>query len=105
MGLMPISGQTVPKTPISHAELSELREQLIKFGAWPEAGDQYLSLIAHTLWDRATIQPKDYQWIPKVAEDVVNGVDIGLQYPSFFQKLLANSELRGAFVERLRKLN
>ena len=104
MGIMPISNEAV-QTPINHAELSELREQLIKFDAWPEAGDQYLSLIAHTMWDRAATRAKDFDWIPKVAEDVIDGVDIGLQYPSFFQKLLANSELRGAFVKKLHEVS
>ena len=105
MGIMPISNRLQTETPVNHTELGELRDQLIKFGAWPEAGDQYLSLIAHTMWDRSTIRPKDFHWIPKVAEDVINGVDIGLQYPSFFQKLLANGELRRAFIKRLKELN
>ena len=103
MGILPTTDQLAQQS-ISHSELDELRTHLIQLGAWPEAGDQYLSLVTHTLWDRISTQTKDFQWIPKVAEDVFNGVDIGLQYPSFFQKLLANSELREAFVKKLKEI-
>jgi hypothetical protein len=39
--------------------------------------------------------------MPRVVEDSLQGVDIGANYPAFFQKLLANSDLRQSFLNAL----
>lgn len=104
MGILSTENQLIQHKSDIHSDLEELRSQLKKFGAWPEAGDQYLSLMTHALWDMVTIQAKDFDWIPTVLEDVLKGVDIGAQYPSFFQKLLANSELRNDFILKLKEI-
>lgn len=83
--------------------LDELRRCLHQLGSWPEAGDEYLSLFTSPLWDRVAIREQDYEWISKVAIDAQKGIDIGLRYPSFFQKLVANSKLRTVFINRLKR--
>jgi hypothetical protein len=38
-----------------------------------------------------------------VLDDVVNGVDIGSRYPSFFHNLITNSHLRRIFLDELER--
>ncbi|MCB9423048.1 MAG: hypothetical protein H6667_24825 [Ardenticatenaceae bacterium] len=78
-----------------------LRQQFKQLGVWPDAADQFLALIPHSRWQNAPLVDTDYQWVPRVVEDSLRGVDIGANYPAFFQKLLTNSELRQFFLNRL----
>lgn len=96
-------GAFQPRT--AQSELSELRSYLIHIKAWPEAGDQFVSLISQSLWDRGGVEDKYFDWIPKVVQDAHKGMDIGLQYPSFFHKLLTNRDLRNAFIKKLKTYN
>lgn len=85
----------------THCGVDELRQSLDKLGSWPEAGDEYISLMTTSLWDRIAVRSQDFDWIPRVVADAKKGVDIGLRYPSFFQKLIANGKLRTRFVKQL----
>lgn len=87
-----------------YCDLDELRLCLSQLGSWPEAGDEYLSHMTSSLWDRVAIRDQDFEWVSKVAADAQKGVDIGLLYPSFFQKLVANGKLRTAFLQRLKRV-
>lgn len=100
---MSISNQSV-HLKNSLYEVEELRNCLQQLGAWPLAGDRYLELMSGTVWDRVATQPKDFEWIPVVTKDAIEGVDIGLQYPAFFQKLLLNYELRVNFIKKLKEV-
>jgi len=86
-------------------EVSVLREQLIQLQAWPEAGDQYLEMLAYSHWDMFPVYPRDYDWIPTAVKDVISGIDIGSKYPSFFQKVLTNAELRQGFLTKLLEIS
>ncbi|MCA9921901.1 MAG: hypothetical protein KC421_06010 [Anaerolineales bacterium] len=85
------------------AELGNLRNYLIQLGAWPEAGDALLDLIPLSRWDYIPLTDSDYSWLPSVVKDAANGKDIGAHYPSFFQKLLTNNDLRQMFLSELKK--
>ena len=100
MDLLTINNQILA-SKISTHEVFELRQRLVQLGAWPEAGDAYLSMIETALWDRGQIREQDFDWIPKVVEDVNRGIDIGCVYPSFFQKLITSHELRAEFIKQL----
>lgn len=82
-------------------EIAVLRQQLIQLGVWPDAADQFLALMPHSRWQNSPLVEADYQWVPRVVEDSLQGVDIGANYPAFFQKLLANSDLRQFFLNAL----
>jgi hypothetical protein len=84
---------------ILHSEVTILRELLLQLNAWPQAGDALLDLMPMSRWDSLPTTESDYEWLPKVAQDAVKGLDIGAQYPAFFQKLLTNNELRQAFLQ------
>ena len=85
------------------AELGNLRKHLINLGAWPESGDMLLDLIPLSRWDYIPLTESDYSWLPSVANDAIQGKDIGAQYPSFFQKLLTNNDLRQLFISKLKE--
>lgn len=87
------------------SEVQQLRKQLIEMCAWPEAGDQYLEMLAYSHWDMLKVNPRDYDWINAAASDVASGVDIGAKYPSFFQKVLTNADLRQGFLRRLYEIH
>jgi hypothetical protein len=81
--------------------ISGLRQQLKQLGVWPDAADQFLALMPHSRWQNSPLVKADYEWVPRVVEDSLQGVDIGANYPAFFQKLLTNRELRQTFLNAL----
>ena len=88
---------------ILHTELAILRRSLIDLNAWPEAGDQLLDLMPLSRWDTFPVSDADFDWLPSVVDDALRGKDIGAKYPSIFQKLLTNDDLRQAFLKTLAK--
>jgi len=83
------------------SDLAVLREQLQKLGVWPEAGDTFLELLPTSRWNSASVTDADTRWLPVVIDGVLNGLDIGARFPSFFQKLLTSAVLRQAFLAAL----
>lgn len=81
--------------------IQTLRRQLISLNAWPEAGDTFLELLDQVRGCGATLVPTDYDWLAQVADSAHKGEDIGLRYPSIFQKLLTFPELRQKFLQTL----
>jgi hypothetical protein len=81
--------------------IAGLRKQLKQLGVWPDAADQILALMPHSRWQNSPLVETDYEWVPRVVEDSLQGVDIGANYPAFFQKLLTSSELRQFFLSAL----
>jgi hypothetical protein len=78
-----------------------LRQRLKQLNVWPDAGDQFLALMPHSRWHSPPLTEVDNQWLPKVVEDAAKGIDIGANYPAFFQKLLASDTLRQSFLKAL----
>ncbi len=87
--------------PKAQTELEVLRQQLKHYNAWPVAGDEFLALISQTNWRYPQPTNQDYAMLPEIVSDVISGMDIGAQYPAFFQKLLAHSSLRQEFLSAL----
>lgn len=81
--------------------IAVLRQRLKQLGVWPDAADQFLALMPHSRWQNSPLVEADYQWTNRVVEDSLKGVDIGANYPAFFQKLLANNDLRQTFLTML----
>ena len=81
--------------------LQTLRRQLKGLNAWPEAGDAFLELLDQVRGCGVTLVPTDYDWLAQVADSACKGEDIGLRYPSIFQKLLTFPELRQKFLQTL----
>lgn len=75
-----------------------LRSQLQRLNAWPEAGDTFLELLEQVRGYGVTLVPTDFDWLNQVAESAYKGEDIGLRYPSIFQKLLTFPDLRHKFL-------
>lgn len=82
-------------------ELLQLRNNLKALQAWPEAGDEFLNLVPEFNRHSPPITDADSEWLPQVVQDSLRGVDIGFQYPAFFQKLLMNPRLRRLFLTEL----
>ncbi len=81
--------------------ITRLRQRLVQLKVWPAAGDQFLALMPHSRWHSPPLTEMDDQWLPRVVKDVLNGVDIGANYPAFFQKLLTSAALRQSFLNAL----
>lgn len=81
--------------------IQTLRQKLKALNAWPAAGDTFLELLDPVRGCGATLVPTDYDWLPQVADTAYKGEDIGLRYPSIFQKLLVFPELRQKFLQTL----
>ncbi len=90
-----------PKSEPDDEGITVLRHQLKLLGVWPDAADQFLALMPHSRWQNSPLVEADYQWVPQVVEDSLQGIDIGANYPAFFQKLLANGDLRQSFLSAL----
>lgn len=102
MAILPVSDLDLrPASKIYSADIFVLRDKLQQLRAWPEAGDMYLQLLAHSHQDPQSYSDKDRKWLSAAARDAVKGQDIGAKYPSFFQKLLTNVSLRRDFLFEL----
>ena len=88
------------ETPHEESLLA-LRRKLKTLNAWPEAGDTFLELLNQVRGYGTTLVPSDYDWLSKVADSAYKGEDIGLNYPSIFQKLLTFPDLRQQFLHTL----
>ncbi len=84
-----------------NSELVQLRDRLKSLCAWPAAGDEFLNLVPEFNRHSPPLTERDNEWLPLVVQDSLKGVDIGFQYPSFFQKLLLNPRLRRLFMAEL----
>ena len=76
---------------------------------------QETQTVSHTNWaktnnsllkDIAAISPTKYpiegeKILSIVVDDAINGIDIIVEYPDFYQRMLANKSLRQAFIEAL----
>ncbi len=84
-----------------HEDLAVLRERLLGLDVWPEAGDEFLALLPVSRWYAPPLNDEDNEWLLIVARDALRGLDIGANYPAFFQKLITNGNLRQAFLSEL----
>ncbi len=82
-------------------DLTTLRERLLSLNVWPEAGDEFLALLPVSRWHAPPLTEEDNEWLIIVARDALRGLDLGSNYPAFFQKLITNPKLRQAFLEEL----
>ena len=92
---------TITEPSVNDNGLVALRERLLGLNVWPEAGDEFLALLPVSRWDAPPITEEDNEWLLIVARDSLRGLDIGSNYPSFFQKLITNPKLRQAFMDEL----
>ncbi|MCL4261825.1 MAG: hypothetical protein KJ069_01350 [Anaerolineae bacterium] len=84
-------------------DLLALRNRLKELQAWPAAGDDLLNLVPELYWHSTPLTDSDNEWLPLVVRDSLRGVDIGFQYPAFFQKLLLNPGLRRLFLSEIER--
>ncbi|NHZ72597.1 MAG: hypothetical protein GWP17_05900, partial [Aquificales bacterium] len=70
---------------------------------WPEAGDEFLALLPVSRWHAPPLTDDDNEWLLIVARDALRGLDIGSNYPAFFQKLITNPKLRQVFMDELNR--
>ena len=92
---------TITEASTNDSGLVALRERLLGLNVWPEAGDEFLALLPVSRWDAPPITDEDNEWLLIVARDSLRGLDIGYNYPAFFQKLITNPKLRQAFLHEL----
>ena len=83
------------------SDLTTLRERLMRLNVWPEAGDEFLALLPVSRWHAPPLTDEDNEWLIIVARDTLRGLDMGSNYPAFFQKLITNPKLRQAFLDEL----
>lgn len=65
---------------------------------WPHTADQ---LLQHITEPGRPVTAEDEDMLSLVVNDALQGVDIIEQYPDFYQKLLADAELRQGFLDAL----
>ena len=65
--------------------------------------DDLLNLVPDFNWHPLPLTESDNEWLPLVVRDSLRGVDIGFQYPAFFQKLLTNPRLRRLFLSEIER--
>jgi len=95
------SAESSNSAPGRDEGIQTLRGQLMSLNAWPEAGDAFLELLEQVKGYGTTLVPTDFDWLAQVADSAYQGEDIGLRYPSIFQKLLTYPELRQKFLQIL----
>lgn len=83
-----------------HDKLSSLRKKLEQNEDWPERADRLLADLDASV-PSPSVGEADYQMLSLVVNDALEGVDITVQYPKFYRKLLADAELRQAFLDVL----
>ena len=88
--------------PTIDESIQLLRAQLKNLNAWPDAGDTFLELLEQVRGYGVTLVPTDYDWLDQVADSACKGEDIGLRFPSIFQKLLTFPDLRHKFLNILK---
>lgn len=81
-------------------KLSALRKKLEQSEDWPERADMLLADLNQPA-QLSSVGEADYQVLSLVVNDALEGVDITVQYPNFYRKLLADAELRQAFLDAL----
>lgn len=91
----------MPEPSANEGDLTALRERLLGLNVWPEAGDEFLALLPVSRWDAPPLTDEDNEWLLIVARDTLRGLDIGANYPAFFQKLITNPKLRQAFMDEI----
>jgi hypothetical protein len=94
-------GEVSTTVPNNREGIQILRRRLKHLHAWPEAGDTFLDLLERAQGYGVTLVPGDYEWLPQVADSAYKGEDIGILYPSIFQKLLTYPDLRQKFLQTL----
>jgi hypothetical protein len=100
--LNPMFRQSIgTETSTDERDLTALRERLMGLNVWPEAGDEFLALLPVSRWHAPPPTDEDNEWLIIVARDALRGLDIGSNYPAFFQKLITNPKLRKAFLAEL----
>jgi hypothetical protein len=92
---------TGTETSTENGGVTDLRDRLIGLNVWPEAGDEFLALLPVSRWDAPPPTDEDNEWLIIVARDALHGLDIGSNYPAFFQKLITNPKLRQLFLDEL----
>lgn len=84
----------------SKKKLEALRQQLAKPGEWAETADRIFDVLTPSSQE-LSVTKDDEEMLDLVVSDALNGIDITVQYPDFYRKLLANMELRQVFLETL----
>jgi hypothetical protein len=72
----------------------------------PEMGEHLISDLADfiPLPEPTTSSDEDYDMLSIVVNDALSGIDVMKKYPNFYARILANGELRTAFLETLELL-
>ena len=81
------------------AILDALRARLEQGSDWPALADRLVSHLARPAVISSSGEEDDL--LSLVVSDALKGIDIPTRYPEFFQRLLAEDELRQAFLEAL----
>jgi hypothetical protein len=81
-------------------KLSSLRKKLEQNENWPERADRLLVDLKQPV-QLSSVGEADYQMLSLIVNDALEGVDITVQYPNLYRKLLADAELRQAFLDAL----
>lgn len=94
-----------PISPTGQSDLlAMLRAALAQPDQWPEQADRLLAQLTQLTPDAAGPGHEDDALLSLAIDDALNGLDISVRYPAFFQQLLADADLRQAFLEALEAL-
>lgn len=86
-------------------KIEELRRMSQITEQWPETGDHLISDLAHfTPAPQPTSSDEDYDMLSIIVNDALSGIDVMKKYPNFYARILANEELRTAFLDTLELL-
>jgi hypothetical protein len=86
-------------------KLIELRRLLRENQSWPETGDQLISDLSQiSTSPQENASDEDNDMLSIVVNDALIGIDVMKKYPGFYARMLADKELRTAFLDTLELL-
>lgn len=82
-------------------KVDSLRRQLDKGGVRPTGSDHLLDDLVWRGEPVPDIDERNEEMLSLAVNDALNGIDIRTRYPGFYRQMLANVELRNAFLDAL----
>ncbi|HLF25884.1 MAG TPA: hypothetical protein VJG32_06075 [Anaerolineae bacterium] len=81
--------------------LAVLREQLSQTGDWPDSAERLLTHLDQPSPLAPRSEEENDAVLSLIVSDALKGIDIADRYPTFFHKVMADEDLRQAFLDAL----
>lgn len=99
-----MSRDTDPSSNEHRNRVAGLWALLTQSGNWPEKADELLAELGQVSQPQSVSNQENETLLSLAVDDALKGVDISTHYPTFFQQMLVDQELRQAFLAALEDL-